>query len=68
LRGDVRFYVALTRYEKLCLKTRPDYVVVVGDVNSTMAATITAKKLLIPVASSRIGSTKCRTMPTVGCT
>ena len=30
-------------YERLCALKRPDWVVVVGDVNSTMAVTITAK-------------------------
>jgi UDP-N-acetylglucosamine 2-epimerase (non-hydrolysing) len=29
----------------ICLKGRPDLVLVVGDVNSTMASAITAKKL-----------------------
>lgn len=44
-------------YEKVCFKsaTRPDYVVVVGDVNSTMACAITAKKLDIPVAHLEAG-------------
>ncbi|MCO5142626.1 MAG: UDP-N-acetylglucosamine 2-epimerase (non-hydrolyzing) [Oligoflexia bacterium] len=31
-------------YEKICERDKPDLVVVVGDVNSTMAAAITAKK------------------------
>jgi UDP-N-acetylglucosamine 2-epimerase (non-hydrolysing) len=42
-------------YEKLCLRERPDWTVVVGDVNSTMAATLAAKKLLIPVAHLEAG-------------
>ena len=42
-------------YEKVCLETPPDWVVVVGDVNSTMACTITAKKLLLPVAHLEAG-------------
>jgi UDP-N-acetylglucosamine 2-epimerase (non-hydrolysing) len=42
-------------YEKVCLENPPDYVVVVGDVNSTMAAAITAKKLLLPVAHLEAG-------------
>jgi len=42
-------------YEKICLADPPDYVVVVGDVNSTMAAAITAKKLLLPVAHLEAG-------------
>ena len=35
----------LLAYEKVCMETPPEYVIVVGDVNSTMACTITAKKL-----------------------
>jgi UDP-N-acetylglucosamine 2-epimerase (non-hydrolysing) len=39
----------MTRYEELCLSAPADLCVVVGDVNSTMACAITAKKLGIPV-------------------
>lgn len=35
----------MVRYEKVLLETRPDLVLVVGDVTSTMACSITAKKL-----------------------
>jgi UDP-N-acetylglucosamine 2-epimerase (non-hydrolysing) len=42
-------------FEKVCLEHRPDLVVVVGDVNSTMACTITAKKLGIRVAHVEAG-------------
>jgi UDP-N-acetylglucosamine 2-epimerase (non-hydrolysing) len=42
-------------YERVCLAEAPDYVVVVGDVNSTMAVAITAKKLLLPVAHLEAG-------------
>jgi UDP-N-acetylglucosamine 2-epimerase (non-hydrolysing) len=42
-------------YEKVCLTEPPDYVVVVGDVNSTMAVAITAKKMLLPVAHLEAG-------------
>lgn len=42
-------------YEKLCMAERPDWTIVVGDVNSTMACAITAKKLLIPVAHLEAG-------------
>ncbi|MBN2501407.1 MAG: UDP-N-acetylglucosamine 2-epimerase (non-hydrolyzing) [Anaerolineales bacterium] len=45
----------LLAYEKVCLETPPEYVVVVGDVNSTMACTITAKKLWLPVAHLEAG-------------
>lgn len=35
----------MTRYEKVLMEDRPDLVMVVGDVTSTMACSITAKKL-----------------------
>ena len=37
-------------YEKLLLTKKPDLCIVVGDVTSTMACAIAAKKLLVPVA------------------
>ncbi len=45
----------MVEFEKVCLEKRPDLVVVVGDVNSTMACTITAKKLGIKVAHVEAG-------------
>lgn len=42
-------------YEKIMQDQRPDLVVVVGDVNSTMAATIVASKLGIKVAHLEAG-------------
>lgn len=42
-------------FEKVCIAERPDLVLVVGDVNSTMACTITAKKLGIAVAHVEAG-------------
>ena len=42
-------------YEKECLKARPDWAVVVGDVNSTIACTLAAKKIGIPVAHLEAG-------------
>ncbi|MBV5327485.1 MAG: UDP-N-acetylglucosamine 2-epimerase (non-hydrolyzing) [Chlorobium sp.] len=42
-------------FEKVCLQVKPDLVIVVGDVNSTMACTITAKKLNIKVAHVEAG-------------
>ena len=42
-------------YEKTLLKDAPDLVIVVGDVNSTMAATIAAVKLGIKVAHLEAG-------------
>jgi UDP-N-acetylglucosamine 2-epimerase (non-hydrolysing) len=37
-------------FEKICESEKPDLVMVVGDVNSTLACSIVAKKLLIKVA------------------
>ena len=45
----------MVAFERECLEARPDLVVVVGDVNSTMACAITAKKLCIPVAHVEAG-------------
>ena len=42
-------------FEQVCLEETPDLVVVVGDVNSTMAATLVAAKLRIPVAHVEAG-------------
>lgn len=42
-------------YEKLCLENSPDLVVVVGDVNATLACTIAAKKLQLKVAHLEAG-------------
>lgn len=42
-------------YETICLQQRPDWVVVVGDVNSTLAAALVAKKLQLPVAHLEAG-------------
>jgi len=51
-------------YEKVCLEQRPDWVVVVGDVNSTLACTLAAKKLCLPVAHLEAGlRSRDRTMP-----
>lgn len=40
----------MTGYEKLLLQDKPDLCIVVGDVTSTMACAITAKKMLVKVA------------------
>jgi UDP-N-acetylglucosamine 2-epimerase (non-hydrolysing) len=42
-------------FEDLCNANRPDAVLVVGDVNSTLACSIVAKKLNIPVAHVEAG-------------
>jgi UDP-N-acetylglucosamine 2-epimerase (non-hydrolysing) len=54
----------MVAYERVCLTQRPDWVIVVGDVNSTAACTITAKKLNLPVAHLEAGlRSGDRTMP-----
>lgn len=45
----------MVEFEKVCVQQPPDLVIVVGDVNSTMACTITAKKLGIKVAHVEAG-------------
>jgi UDP-N-acetylglucosamine 2-epimerase (non-hydrolysing) len=45
----------MVEFERVCLREKPDLVIVVGDVNSTMACTITAKKLGIKVAHIEAG-------------
>jgi UDP-N-acetylglucosamine 2-epimerase (non-hydrolysing) len=54
----------MVEFEKVCLNEKPGLVLVVGDVNSTMACTIVAAKLLIPVAHVEAGLRSFdRTMP-----
>ena len=45
----------MVSFEKLCMEEIPDMVVVVGDVNSTLACSIVAKKLGIKVAHVEAG-------------
>ena len=42
-------------FESVCLEHRPDWAIVVGDVNSTLACALTAKKLGIRVAHVEAG-------------
>jgi UDP-N-acetylglucosamine 2-epimerase (non-hydrolysing) len=42
-------------YDRVCATARPDWIVVVGDVNSTVACALVATKLGIPVAHLEAG-------------
>lgn len=54
----------MVKFEEVCLKEMPDMVVVVGDVNSTIAAGLVAKKLHIKLAHVEAGlRSKDRQMP-----
>lgn len=54
----------LIAFERFLIREHPDWVVVVGDVNSTVACTLAAKKLLIKVAHVEAGlRSGDRTMP-----
>jgi len=54
----------MTQFEQVCLKEKPNWVVVVGDVNSTMACTLVAAKMGIKVAHVEAGLRSFdRTMP-----
>lgn len=45
----------MARFEAVCFQQRPDWVVVVGDVNSTMACALVASKMGIKVAHVEAG-------------
>ena len=45
----------MIEFEKVLVQERPDLVVVFGDVNSTVACSLTAKKQLVPVAHVEAG-------------
>src|ERR687887_838658 len=51
-------------FEPVVARERPDWVLVVGDVNSTLACALVCAKLLIPVAHVEAGlRSRDRTMP-----
>lgn len=45
----------MIKFEKVCQELNPHLVIVVGDVNSTIAASLVARKLSIPVAHVEAG-------------
>ncbi|MGB6063231.1 MAG: UDP-N-acetylglucosamine 2-epimerase (non-hydrolyzing) [Desulfomonilaceae bacterium] len=45
----------MIEFEKVCRDVKPDMVVVVGDVNSTIAAALVARKIFIPVTHVEAG-------------
>ena len=51
----VQTATVMTKFEPVCLEEKPDWVVVVGDVNSTMACTLVCSKLGIKVAHVEAG-------------
>lgn len=54
----------MVAFEPVCVREKPDWIVVVGDVNSTMACTLVAAKLGIKVAHVEAGLRSFdRTMP-----
>jgi UDP-N-acetylglucosamine 2-epimerase (non-hydrolysing) len=54
----------MSRFEPILLELKPDWVLVYGDVNSTVAAALVCAKLLVPIAHVEAGLRSFdRTMP-----
>ena len=51
----VQTAAVMGKFEPVCLEERPDWVIVVGDVNSTLACTLVCSKLHIRVAHVEAG-------------
>lgn len=51
----VQTAAVMVKFEEVCLKEKPDLVLVVGDVNSTIAAGLVAKKLHIKLSHVEAG-------------
>ena len=45
----------MVSFEEICLKEKPDLVIVVGDVNSTLACSVEAKKQMVKLAHVEAG-------------
>ena len=54
----------MIEYEKICVAEKPDWVVVVGDVNATAAVTLVCTKLHVPIVHLEAGlRSRDRSMP-----